>query len=106
VLAGLVDRRLALRARWKGRRLKATLRRDGYVSFRGRKYDSPSAAARKAVGHAMMGGCSGITVSHPESGCRLATFDANQPRVISQAGKPIRIGSRTPRKSERDVEGS
>src|SRR5262245_32552291 len=33
VLAGLVDRRVALRARWKRRRLKATLRRDGYISF-------------------------------------------------------------------------
>jgi len=32
-----------------------TLRRDGYISFRGRKYDSPSAAASKATGHAMNG---------------------------------------------------
>jgi len=55
VLAGLVDRRLALRGRWKRRRLKATLRRDGYISFRGRQYDSPSAAAARAVGHAMNG---------------------------------------------------
>lgn len=55
VLAGLVDRRLALRGRWKDRRFKATLRRDGYVSFHGKKYESPSAAASKAVGHAMNG---------------------------------------------------
>lgn len=55
VLAGLVDRGLPLRARWKRRRLKATLRRDGYISFEGRKYDSPSAAASRAVGHAMNG---------------------------------------------------
>jgi hypothetical protein len=47
VLAGLVDRRLALQGHWKRRRFKATLRRDGYVSFKGRKYDSPSAAGRK-----------------------------------------------------------
>jgi hypothetical protein len=53
VLAGLVERRLTLRARWKRQRLKATLRRDGYVSFRGKKYESPSAAASKAVGHSM-----------------------------------------------------
>jgi hypothetical protein len=55
VLAGLVDRRLPLRAQWKDRRLRATLRRDGYISFRGRKYESPSAAARKAIGHAING---------------------------------------------------
>jgi RAMA domain-containing protein len=55
VLAGLVDRRLALRGRLKQRRFKATLRRDGYISFNGRKYDSPSAAAAKAVGHAANG---------------------------------------------------
>jgi hypothetical protein len=55
VLAGLVERRMELRARWKGQRFKATLRRDGYISFKGRKYESPSAAAAKAVGHAANG---------------------------------------------------
>jgi hypothetical protein len=55
VLAGLVDRRLALRARRKRRQFKATLRRDGYISFKGRKYDSPTAAAVKAIGHAING---------------------------------------------------
>jgi hypothetical protein len=55
VLAGLVDRRIQLRARSKGRVFRATLRKDGYVSFRGRKYASPSAAAARAVGHAANG---------------------------------------------------
>ena len=55
VLAGLVERRIALRARSRGRVFKATLRRDGYVSFRGKKFESPSAAAAKAVGHAANG---------------------------------------------------
>lgn len=39
VLAGLVDRRMPLRGRWKRRRFRATLRRDGYISSNGRKYD-------------------------------------------------------------------
>ena len=55
VLAGLVERRIALRAKSRGRVFKATLRRDGYVSFAGKKYESPSAAAAKAVGHAASG---------------------------------------------------
>jgi hypothetical protein len=55
VLAGLVDRRVLLRGQWKRRKFRATLRRDGYISFNGRKYDSPSAAASKATGHSMNG---------------------------------------------------
>lgn len=55
VLAGLVERRIRLRAKSKGQVFKATLRRDGYVSFRGKKFQSPSAAAAKAVGHAVNG---------------------------------------------------
>jgi len=55
VLAGLVERRISLRAKSRGRVFKATLRRDGYVSFRGEKFESPSAAAAKAVGHAANG---------------------------------------------------
>ena len=55
VLAGLVERRIALRAKSRGRVFKATLRRDGFVSFAGRKYESPSAAASKAIGHAANG---------------------------------------------------
>jgi hypothetical protein len=55
VLAGLVERRIALRAKSRGRVFKATLRRDGYISFAGHKYESPSAAGAKAVGHAANG---------------------------------------------------
>jgi hypothetical protein len=54
-LAGLVERRISLRARFKGRTLKATLRRDGYVSYHGQQFASPSAAAKQAVGHATNG---------------------------------------------------
>jgi hypothetical protein len=48
-LAGLVDRRLRLVADYKGRRHKASLRKDGRISFRGRLYDSPSAAAQRIL---------------------------------------------------------
>jgi Restriction Enzyme Adenine Methylase Associated len=54
-LGGLVERAMPLRAHWKGRRFRATLRRDGYISFKGRKYESPSAAGARAVGHAVNG---------------------------------------------------
>jgi hypothetical protein len=55
VLSGLVERRVVLRARYKGEVFKATLRRDGYISFEGTRYDSPTAAAKKVVGHATNG---------------------------------------------------
>lgn len=48
-LAGLVERRVPLRARYKRKQFKATLRRDGYIGFGGHLYDSPSAAARRVV---------------------------------------------------------
>lgn len=54
-LAGLVDRRMALRAETKGKLYRATLRRDGYVSYKGKRFRSPSAAAKKALGHASNG---------------------------------------------------
>jgi len=46
VLAGLVERRLPLKAVYKGETYRATLRRDGYISFRGKLFESPSAAAK------------------------------------------------------------
>jgi hypothetical protein len=55
VLAGLVERRISLPARSKGKVFKATLRRDGYISFRGKKYESPSAAGAKAMGYPVNG---------------------------------------------------
>lgn len=50
ILAGLVDKRTSLIASNKGKRFKATLRRDGRISYKKRLYDSPSAAASDAVG--------------------------------------------------------
>ena len=55
VLAGLVERRLKLVARHKGRRYMASLRRDGRISYKGRIYDSPSRAARVVLGHGANG---------------------------------------------------
>jgi hypothetical protein len=49
VLAGSVDRRLPLRAKYKGNLYRATLRLDGYISLDGQHYESPSAAARSIV---------------------------------------------------------
>jgi hypothetical protein len=54
-LAGLVDRRVSLLAKYKGVRYRATLRKDGHVSYRGKKYVSPSAAAKVIVGRAVNG---------------------------------------------------
>lgn len=50
VLAGLVDRGLRLKGRIGTRTCSATLRRDGRIRFKKRLFDSPSAAARAAVG--------------------------------------------------------
>ena len=44
-LAGLQDRRLALRAEYKGWVYSATLRKDGRIGYGGRLFDTPTAAA-------------------------------------------------------------
>lgn len=44
-LAGLIERRYKLRARFRGKWQTARLRRDGRIRYRGKLYDSPSAAA-------------------------------------------------------------
>ncbi|MFL6621281.1 MAG: hypothetical protein ACJ8NR_01485 [Sulfurifustis sp.] len=49
VLVGLVERRLPLRGEYKGKTYRATLRRDGYISYKGGLYESPSAAARRII---------------------------------------------------------
>lgn len=54
-LAGVVERRMPLRAQIRGTSFRATLRRSGHISFRGELYDSPSAAGKKALGHAVNG---------------------------------------------------
>lgn len=55
VLAGSVERRLVLRADFKGERYLASLRKDGYISYKGTLYESPSAAAKEIVGRAVNG---------------------------------------------------
>lgn len=55
VLAGSVDRLIRLRADYKGQRYLGSLRKDGYVSYGGELYASPSAAAKAVVGRAANG---------------------------------------------------
>lgn len=55
VLEGRLDRRIPLRAEYKGKRYIATLRKDGYISCGGEKFPSPTAAAYKIVGRAVNG---------------------------------------------------
>ncbi|MBI4996866.1 MAG: DUF4357 domain-containing protein [Rhodocyclales bacterium] len=55
VLAGSVERRLILRADYKGMRYLASLRKDGHISYKGELYQSPSAAAKAIVGRAANG---------------------------------------------------
>lgn len=55
VLAGKLDRRLQLRATYKGHQYTASLRKDGYISYAGEHYASPSHAARAVVGRAANG---------------------------------------------------
>lgn len=49
-LAGVADKRMNLLAVHKGKKYKATLGRDGRITYRGRHYDSPSAAAKYILG--------------------------------------------------------
>jgi hypothetical protein len=49
-LAGLVERRLSLVGHYRGKRYRASLRRDGRISYGKRLYDSPGAAANAARG--------------------------------------------------------
>jgi len=54
-LAGLYDRPRLLRAPWRGQVFRATLRRDGYITFRKKRYSSPSKAGAVAIGHGVDG---------------------------------------------------
>jgi hypothetical protein len=49
VLGGRLERRIQLRADYKGERYVATLRKDGFIAYAGEKYPSPTAAARAIV---------------------------------------------------------
>lgn len=55
VLAGLVDKRIALVATYKGREYKAALRRNGRISYKRKLYNSPSAVAKVILGRAANG---------------------------------------------------
>ncbi|NVL89536.1 MAG: DUF2924 domain-containing protein [Desulfobacterales bacterium] len=54
-LAGIVDRRISLKRVYKGKVFKASLRKDGTISFKGKVYESPTGAARKVVGRTCNG---------------------------------------------------
>jgi hypothetical protein len=49
VFAGLSERRVSLRAKYKGRQYRASLRRNGTIGFNGKSFASPSAAAMNIV---------------------------------------------------------
>jgi hypothetical protein len=51
VLAAYVTRPMRLRARYKGKLLKARVLRNGVISFSGKRFQSPSMAARAALPH-------------------------------------------------------
>lgn len=50
VLAGRLEKRIALRAEHKGKSHRATLRKDGHIALMGDLYPSPTAAARAITG--------------------------------------------------------
>ena len=55
VLAGLVERRIVLQATYKGTKYRATLRKDGYISYQRKLYESPTGVARVIVGRQING---------------------------------------------------
>jgi hypothetical protein len=54
-LAGVIDRRITLKAYHKGYEYRASLRKDGKTSYGSRLYDSPSAAAKAVIRRACNG---------------------------------------------------
>ena len=55
VLGGLFERPVRLVATWKGNEYKASLRRDGHISYKGKLYDSPTSVGRVILGRAVNG---------------------------------------------------
>jgi hypothetical protein len=55
VLAGKLERRILLRASYKGKDHSASLRKDGYISYAGKRFPSPTAAAVAIVGRNVNG---------------------------------------------------
>lgn len=54
-MAGVVARRLVLRGTYKGYDYRASLRRDGSISYDGQVYDSPTGAAKAILGRPTSG---------------------------------------------------
>jgi len=54
-LSGFAERRTPLRARYKGRSYRASLRTDGTIYFRNKVYKSPSAAGEAVIGRSCNG---------------------------------------------------
>lgn len=59
-LAGISEKSVRLRAVYAGRQYRARLRKDGTILYRGRRFNSPSAAGRAVV----RGPCNGWTFWH------------------------------------------
>lgn len=55
VLAGKLQRRIPLRANYKGKRHTASLRKDGFISIGQELFESPTAAARSITGRTVNG---------------------------------------------------
>ncbi len=55
ILASYVNKRFKIRFRYMDKLHKATVRKDGTISYRGKIYNSPSAAAHAIIGHAANG---------------------------------------------------
>ncbi|MEK6765527.1 MAG: GIY-YIG nuclease family protein [Planctomycetota bacterium] len=54
-LSGIFDRRIALKASHLGREFRASLRKDGSIGFNNKVYDSPTGAAKEAIGRTRNG---------------------------------------------------
>lgn len=55
-LAGLVDRPIALRRKYKGKMYRARLLKSGHISFAGTRYNSPTQAGRAVAGGRRLNG--------------------------------------------------
>jgi len=53
--ADIAEKRILLKAKYKGKEYKATLRKDGTIGYNGKQYFSPSGVARIIVGRQMNG---------------------------------------------------
>ena len=72
-LAGLSDRRMALRAVYKGKTYRATLRKDGQIGYGGKLYDSPAAVTKVVIGRPGTAGIFGTIGKVAMSGFASAT---------------------------------